>query len=132
MANHENDVLMLTRYLLCRYALADSERGQYFRPDGSPELSDTGRSILDQDMSELVPHLPNNPLMIEGYCENGAPDQRYLTSRLRAMEVREYLVSRFHLDSKRVGIMPLGDRPPAGTRKQTWDGISLVLVVSQP
>lgn len=100
-------------------------------PDGSPELSEIGRSIIDQNMSALVRYLPNNPVMIEGYCMNGLPDQRYLTSTQRATVVRQYLISRFHLEPKRVGIMPEGDHPPAGTDKQMWDGISLVLIVSK-
>lgn len=95
------------------------------RTDGSPELSDTGRSILDQDMSELLPYLPNNPVMVEGYSQNGTPAERYLTSRQRAMEVREYLISHFHLDSKRVGMMPLADQPPQGTGKQLGTGFHL-------
>lgn len=76
-------------------------------------------------------HLPNNPVMIEGYCMSGLPDERYLTSTQRATAVREYLASRFHLDPKRVGIMPQADHAPAGTGRKTWDGISLVLIVSK-
>lgn len=82
-------------------------------------------------MSRLVPYLPNNPMMVEGYATGGPADQRYLTSRQRALEAREYLLSRFHLDSSRVGIMPMGDRPPASIGKEAWDGICLVLIVSK-
>lgn len=99
--------------------------------DGSQKLSDAGRSILDQSMSDLLPYLPNNPIVVEGYSAQGTPDQRYLASRQRAMEVRQYLESRFHLNSQLVGIMPLGDRPPPGVQKQKWDGICLALVVSK-
>lgn len=101
------------------------------RPDGTQELTGTGRSILDQSMSDLVPYLPNNPIVIEGYATNGMPDQRYLASRQRAIEVRQYLESRFHLNSKLVGVMPLAGQPPAGAGKEMWDGICLVLVVSK-
>lgn len=100
-------------------------------PGGSQQLSDVGRSILDQSMSDLVPFLPNNPIVVEGYSTNGVPDQRYLASRQRAFEVRQYLESRFHLNSKLVGIMPLGDQPPPGVHKSTWNGICLALVVSR-
>lgn len=99
--------------------------------DGSQELSDVGRTILDRSMSDLVPYLPNNPIVVEGYSTNGMPDQRYLASRQRAIQVRGYLESRFHLNSKLVGVMPLGDHPPAGVHKSTWDGICLALVVSK-
>jgi len=42
------------------------------------------------------------------------------------------LESRFLLNSKLVGIMPFGDRPPAGAGKEMWDGICLVLITSKP
>jgi phospholipid/cholesterol/gamma-HCH transport system substrate-binding protein len=100
-------------------------------PDGTQELTDTGRSILNQSMSDLVPYLPNNPLVIEGYAANGMPDRRYLASRQRAVEVRQYLESHFHLNPKLVGVMPMADQPPRGAGKKMWDGICLVLVVSK-
>ncbi len=107
--------------------------GELFRvrPDGSQQLTKAGQSRLDQSMSELVGYLPNNPMMIEGYSTNGVPDRQYLVSRQRALEVRQYLDSQFHLSPKRVGIMPMADHPPEETGKQNWDGICLVLVVSQ-
>lgn len=99
--------------------------------DGSQELTKVGQSILDQSMSDLVPYLPNNPVVVEGYSNTGMPDQQYLTSRQRALAVRDYLDSHFHLKPNRVGIMPFADHPPAGVHKKTWDGVCLVLVVSK-
>jgi phospholipid/cholesterol/gamma-HCH transport system substrate-binding protein len=99
------------------------------RPDGSQALSQVGPSIIDQYMSELVPYLPNNPIVVEGYSNTGAPDQQYLISRQRAEEVSRYLQTHFQLSPERVGAMPLGDHPLAG--KRTWDGVCLVLVVSK-
>lgn len=99
--------------------------------DGSQKITETGRSILDVDMSDLVPFLPNNPMVVEGYAVQGIPDQRYVTSRQRALEVREYLEKRFKLKPELVGMIPLGDRPPPGTGKTSWDGIGLALVVSR-
>ena len=101
------------------------------RPDGTQQLTDTGKSILNQSMSDLVPYLPNNPLVIEGYAATGMPDRRYLASRQRAVEVRQYLESHFHLNPKLVGVMPMADQPPKGAGKKMWDGICLVLVVSK-
>lgn len=86
---------------------------------------------MDQNMSGLVPYLPRNPVIVEGYASKGMPDQRYLASRERAVAVRHYLISRFHLDPKRIGIMPMGDQPPKHTEKKMWDGICLVLMVSK-
>lgn len=99
--------------------------------DGSQVLSNTGKQILDQSMSELTPYLPSNPMVVEGYSASGLPDQQYVASQQRAIAVRQYLESRFYLDTKRVGAIPLADHPPKGTGKTRWDGISLVLVVSE-
>jgi len=100
-------------------------------PDGTVELSNEGREILNQDMSEMVRYLPNNPIMVEGYSAQGTPDQKYMTSRKRAIAVRDYLESNFHIDRKFVGIMPLRDRPPRGAGRETWDGVCLVVVLSK-
>jgi phospholipid/cholesterol/gamma-HCH transport system substrate-binding protein len=100
-------------------------------PDGSQKLTDTGRSIVDESMSGIVPYLPNNPIVVEGYSTAGMPDQQYVASRQRAIEVQKYLESRFHVDPKRIGVISLGDRPPSRTGKKIWDGVCLVLVVSK-
>lgn len=99
--------------------------------DGAQQLTSAGRARLNQEISALVPYLPDNPMMIEGYSTNGAPEQQYLASRQRALEVRNYLDSQFHLNSERVGTIPLADQPPDGTGKDKWDGVCLVLVVSK-
>ena len=100
--------------------------------DGKQELSNEGRMILKQDMAEVVRYLPNNPIVVEGYSGQGGPDQRYLSSRQRATDVEEYLESSFHIDPKFLGIMPLGEHPPSGSGRESWDGVCLVLVVSKP
>ena len=64
-------------------------------PDGSQEMAAVGRSILDESMSDVVPYLPNNPIVVEGYATTGMPDQIYLAARQRAFEARKYLVSLF-------------------------------------
>lgn len=99
--------------------------------DGKQELTNEGPSILNQNMAELTPHLPNNPIMIEGYAAAGMPSERYLASRQRALEVRQYLESHFHLNSKLVGVMPLGNQPPPKAGRDSWDGVSLVLAISK-
>lgn len=101
-------------------------------PSGSPEITKSGRDVLDQRMSALVPFLPNNPIMIEGYSTYGKADQQYLNSRERAIKVRDYLIQRFSLNEKHVGFMPLASRPPKKTGKQVWNGVCLVLVISKP
>lgn len=100
-------------------------------PEGEQELTSTGKAILDQYMSDLVPYLPNNPMVVEGYSTEGTPDQRYLAARQRAIQVREYLESRFHLKPALVGLIAFGDQPPHGTKKKIWNGVSLVLVAEK-
>jgi phospholipid/cholesterol/gamma-HCH transport system substrate-binding protein len=99
--------------------------------DGTQQLTREGKSLVDENMSDLVPYLPRNPIMVEGYAQTGEPDQRYVLARQRAMAVRNYLESRFHLKSKLVGIMPMGDHPPEHSGKETWNGVALVLVASR-
>lgn len=101
------------------------------QPDGTQQLTPEGKTLVDENMSNLVPYLPRNPIMVEGYAEIGDPDQRYILSRQRAEAVRNYLESRFHVNSKLIGIMPMGNRPPEQTGKNEWNGISLVLVRSR-
>lgn len=100
-------------------------------PGASDRLSPEGRSQLDLAMSRLVSHLPNNPTMVEAYAQ-GRPDQAYLTSRQRAIAVRQYLESHFHLNPKLVGIMPLGDRQPPGQGSSAVTaGACIVVAISK-
>jgi phospholipid/cholesterol/gamma-HCH transport system substrate-binding protein len=101
------------------------------QPDGKQELSRDGPAILNQEMSAIVKYLPNNPIMVEGYSSQGAADQQFQASRQRALDVRDYLASTFHIDPKFIGAIPLGDRPPRGAGRDQWDGVCLVLVVSK-
>src|SRR5690348_542789 len=100
-------------------------------PTDALELSKTSQAALNQSMSKLIRYLPNNPVVVEGYSTHGSPDQQYLMSRQRALEVRQYLLKHFHLDPTAVGIMPLADEPPGNTGERSWDGVCLVLVVSK-
>ena len=96
--------------------------------EGSVQLTDTGHAAIDEAMAKLVPYLPNNPVVVEGYASSGPEAEEYLQSRERALAVSQYVQSHFHLKPDMVGIMPLGNQPPPHTGKQHWDGICLVLV----
>lgn len=127
-----------SKYANSRFVKKPSERvwisaAELFRndPKDAPELSKASQAALNESMSKLVRYLPNNPIVVEGYSTDGSPDQQYLASRQRALEVRQYLLQHFHLDPKAVGIMPLANHPPEETGKQSWDGVCLVLVISQ-
>ncbi|HEX5410800.1 MAG TPA: OmpA family protein [Terriglobia bacterium] len=127
-----------SKYAHSRFVKKPSERvwipaSELFKndPTDAPELSKVNQAALDKSMSKLVPYLPNNPIVVEGYSTSGSPDQQFLVSRQRALEVRQYLLQHFHLDRKAVGIMPLADHPPDQAGKQSWGGVCLVLVVSK-
>jgi phospholipid/cholesterol/gamma-HCH transport system substrate-binding protein len=100
-------------------------------PGGSQKLSADGRTTLDQAMSKLVPYLPNNPIMIEGYAGHGTQAQRYLASKQRATEVEQYLESHFQLKPELMGTIALGGGPPRGMGEKSFDGVCLALVVSR-
>ncbi len=100
-------------------------------PNKSQQLTNAGKLILDHAMEGLTPYLPNNPVVVEGYSTSGPSNEQYLASRERAILVSEYLQQHFHLNPKWVGVMPFSAHPPKGARKETWDGVALVLVVSK-
>jgi outer membrane protein OmpA-like peptidoglycan-associated protein len=91
-------------------------------------LSAKGRAELDQAMAAFVPNLPNSPIMIEGYSDQGSPDQEFRESQQRAAAVQDYLEARFQLNPKLVGRIPLADSPPESSGKRDWSGVSLVLL----
>jgi outer membrane protein OmpA-like peptidoglycan-associated protein len=91
-------------------------------------LTVQGRNELDQAMSAFVPDLPNSPIVVEGYADQGSPAEEFRESQQRAAVVQQYLVSRFQLNPKLVGSMPLGDSPPKSSGKTDWSGVSLVLL----
>lgn len=96
-----------SKYAHSRFVEKPSERvwipaSELFKsdPNDAPELSNANQAALDKSMSKLIPYLPNNPIVVEGYSTHGNLDQEYLTSRQRALEVRQYLLQHFHLDPK--------------------------------
>jgi hypothetical protein len=95
---------------------------------GSEALTAKGREELDQAMSAFVASLPNSPIMVEGYSDEGSPDNQFRESQKRAAAVQQYLLARFQLNPKLVGSIPLGDSPPQSSGRKDWSGVSLVLL----
>ncbi|MEO5926410.1 MAG: MlaD family protein [Bryobacteraceae bacterium] len=96
--------------------------------NGMEALTDGGRKALDTAMAEYVPFLPNSPLMIEGYSAEGSPEDKYRKAQQRAVLAQAYVQSRFQLNPKYIGAIPLVETPPVKTGKTSWDGLALVLV----
>lgn len=103
---------------------------QIFRQNsqGREELSTQGKAALDQALSQYGDSILDEPIVVEGYASGGSVSQNVDRSRERAVAVRLYICEHFHLDTLGVGAVALDDRPPNGTDKTTWDGISVVLL----
>jgi hypothetical protein len=67
--------------------------------------------------------------MVEGYAQQGTPDEQYLRSRTRALLVRDYLVGTFHLDPQGTGAMPLSADSTGAPGKAPWDGVALAVIL---
>jgi phospholipid/cholesterol/gamma-HCH transport system substrate-binding protein len=94
-------------------------------PDGSETLTPAGRAQIDEAVSQM-PDLYDSPIIVEGYADAASPGQQLLMSRQRAALVQAYLVIRYHIASKNIGIVGMGSTPPVSAGKTTWDGVSLV------
>ena len=87
-------------------------------------LTDDGQGAArlgDRRLSST--HVASGVLMVEGYAQQGTPDEQYLRSRARASLVRDYLIGKFHLDSAddRRRCRSAATRPAART-SAPWDG----------
>jgi phospholipid/cholesterol/gamma-HCH transport system substrate-binding protein len=98
--------------------------------NGREQLSERGRARLDSAMSSYVRYPRDSPFVVEGYAQEATGDQRFLLSRARAKLVRDYLVSRFGLDSNYVTTMAMGDEADGSPSGNRWDGVALALFVA--
>jgi phospholipid/cholesterol/gamma-HCH transport system substrate-binding protein len=97
--------------------------------NGQERLAEGATVRLNSAMSQFVRYPRTSPLVIEGYSELGAADERYLVSRRRAQLVRDYLVSTFALDPNYVATMPLGGEAKDSPSGSSWNGTALALFV---
>ena len=79
-------------------------------------------------MNDLIPYLPNSPLVVEGYAMQGPPNVQYVRAKQRAIIVQNYIKMRFGLQPDMVGTMPMSDSVPPGLGRSTWDGVSVVTI----
>jgi phospholipid/cholesterol/gamma-HCH transport system substrate-binding protein len=104
--------------------------GVLFEKDanGRERLSEGGKARLDSAMAQFVQY-PKSPFVVEGYAQEVTNDGRYLLSRARAQLVRDYLVSKFGLDTKFVAVMPMGAEANGSPSGDRWDGVALAMFV---
>jgi hypothetical protein len=94
-------------------------------------LSSGGRVRLDAAMAELLRYPRTTPIVIEGYAEGETRDERHRLASERALQVRDYLISRYEDTRDRLAVMPLGREANGSPRGETWDGIGLAAWVDE-
>jgi phospholipid/cholesterol/gamma-HCH transport system substrate-binding protein len=106
------------------------QAAELFEPgqDGSEILSRAGKVRIDAAVVELGDRAIGGAMIVEGYAASGAPGDQLATSRSRAILVRNYVHTRFQIDTQDVGIVPLRGVPPPATRKTAWNGVCIVLL----
>ena len=95
---------------------------------GVEELTPQGRSALNSALAGYGERILDSPVIVEGYCDGDENNDRLAASRHRAILVRNYLQSRFNLDTNRVGTVALENRPPEGSSHTNWNGVVIVLL----
>jgi hypothetical protein len=98
------------------------------KQDGSEQLSPAGKAKIVEAMAEFGDGASGHAIVVEGYSTTGDTSSQFVTSRVRATLVRQYLQTRFGLSFRDVGIVPLRGVPPPSTNKKNWDGVCLVLL----
>jgi len=103
---------------------------QLFHPDsrGLEELTSHGRSALSAELAKYGQKIFQSPIMVEGYSDCEIVSDRLAVSRARAILVRNYLQSHFHLDSGKLGAVALEDRPPDGSAHPSWNGVVIAVL----
>jgi phospholipid/cholesterol/gamma-HCH transport system substrate-binding protein len=91
--------------------------------DGNEQLSASGKAILNDALAEYGEPGIKGPIIIEGYWNGGVPADELRLSRSRAVIVRQYLQTHFHLDPRDLGSVPMKNSPLTELRRATWDGV---------
>jgi phospholipid/cholesterol/gamma-HCH transport system substrate-binding protein len=96
--------------------------------NGREQLSPNGKALIDSLLTQNGDRIFDGPLVVEGYWNGKLAADQLRFSHTRAMEVRQYVQTRFQLDSRDLGAVPLDDLPPRGADRRTWDGVCIVLL----
>lgn len=103
---------------------------QLFRPHsyGVEELTSQGKSALNVALGNYGQRIFQGPVVVEGYSDCEIVSDRLAVSRSRAILVRNYLQSHFHLDTGKLGAVALESRPPDPSPHARWNGVAIALL----
>jgi phospholipid/cholesterol/gamma-HCH transport system substrate-binding protein len=106
---------------------------ELFTKDGasSEAVSATGKQMLNAAIAKRVGPILNDPIVIEGYSDGSDSADQLLSSRNRAIVVREYLQHQLQMDQSKLGVVSLSNSPPNGVGHSHWDGICVVFLKRQ-
>ena len=107
---------------------------QLFEVDshGTEHLTSQGRRLVDGGVMQLGGAIIGRPMVIEGYSGGDVAAEQSALSESRALSIRAYLESRFHLDPGHIGTVPLSNSPPPGLGRPSWDGVCIVALKPAP
>jgi phospholipid/cholesterol/gamma-HCH transport system substrate-binding protein len=98
---------------------------------GAEQLSDAGKTAIDDALAPHLRRLADVVIMVEGYSQKGSTAERHVQSRARAALVRDYLIATFGIDPGAVGVMPLGAEAVGSPNGSQWSGIALAVFVDR-
>ncbi len=96
--------------------------------NGIESLTVQGKKALDDAAMQFGDAILSTPLVIEGYSGSGDSAEQSARSESRALIVRAYLESRFHLNAGNLGAVSLRSSPPPNVDRSRWDGICIVVL----
>jgi phospholipid/cholesterol/gamma-HCH transport system substrate-binding protein len=107
---------------------------QLFEVDthGTEHLTSQGQKLVDGAVMQLGDAIIGRPMVIEGYSGGDDAAEQLALSESRALSVRAYLESRFHLDPGHIGTVSLSNSPPPGLGRPSWNGVCIVALKPAP
>jgi hypothetical protein len=80
------------------------------------------------DITAMTARGTTRVVLYIGYSTTLDPDEQFAASRNRAILVRQYLLTHFHLDARGIGIVSLKNLPPPGAHRDKWDGVCVAIL----
>lgn len=90
------------------------------------KLSDEGKAVIDEAFADFIEYAKDDPILVEGYADDGNAADAYVESQRRSSAVRSYLLERYELKPNYVGVMPMGRVESTASSGAPWNGVALV------